>query len=537
MTERASVFEGVQVGIESTPGVAVPALTKLLSTGMTLGLKSPSKAIQPRGSKAAVGAVKLKEWSEGTVEGDVSYNDIIYLLSALFGQPVTTVPDGATNARLHTWLPSSFRPDEPITLTVEKGSFLGAERAVNVVVNGVTMTFNLEAAALSGDVFGKGVTAGIRLSRNEQQTITINAEGGTFRIGFDGHMTGEEAAANEIQTITINADGGTFTVTFDSQTTDPLAWNISAANLQTALEGLTSIGAGNILVTEADQVYTLEFTGDLAATDVDEVTCNDTLLELGGGSGTATPDTVSDGVPPSELAWNAAASVVQSALEALPSIGSGNILVTKSELVYTLEFIGDLAQQNVEQVTTDPTNLTGGAGTAAVATTVAGTAPTELACIPVSPVSVEVYVADSLEALGDPGTKLLNLDEVVFGLSDRFTRRTTLNRSESSFKSTVEKRFNFDVSIDVGKDDQSASMLDDLRSVATRWCRIDCEEVAEIEAGFPYKLHITFPFKYQDIEEGEKDDMEVSKYPMLPIHDSDFGGCVKFEVWNGLASL
>ena len=197
----------------------------------------------------------------------------------------------------------------------------------------------------------------------------------------------------------------------------------------------------------------------------------------------------------------------------------------------------------MDEVTTDATLLTGGGSTAVVATSVPGVAPTELACIPVSPVNVAVYVSDSLANLatygpaGDGSAKLLNLDEVIFGLSDRFTRRFTLDPAESSFKSSVEKAYNFEASIDVGKDDQSAAMLENLRDVDTCWCLIVCEEDALIETAFPYKMHITFPFKYIDIQEGEKDDMEVSKYPMMPIHDSGLGACVKFEVWNALTGL
>ncbi len=49
-------------------------------------------------------------------------------------------------------------------------------------------------------------------------------------------------------TITITATGGTFTVTYGGQTTSALAFNISAASLQTALEGLSTIGTGKIYV-------------------------------------------------------------------------------------------------------------------------------------------------------------------------------------------------------------------------------------------------------------------------------------------------
>lgn len=58
----------------------------------------------------------------------------------------------------------------------------------------------------------------------------------------------------EIQTLVLGAwnwtfTGGTFTLSFGGYSTAALAWNASAATIQTALQGLTSIGSSNILVT------------------------------------------------------------------------------------------------------------------------------------------------------------------------------------------------------------------------------------------------------------------------------------------------
>jgi len=59
---------------------------------------------------------------------------------------------------------------------------------------------------------------------------------------------------------------GTFTVTHNANTTSALAYDLTAAALQTALEGLASVGAGNVTVTEATDVYTITFAGTLANT-------------------------------------------------------------------------------------------------------------------------------------------------------------------------------------------------------------------------------------------------------------------------------
>ncbi len=62
---------------------------------------------------------------------------------------------------------------------------------------------------------------------DEQSTIITTIQG--------------SAETNEIQTLHNNATEGTFTITFDAQTTTALAYNASAAEIETALEALSNI--------------------------------------------------------------------------------------------------------------------------------------------------------------------------------------------------------------------------------------------------------------------------------------------------------
>lgn len=75
----------------------------------------------------------------------------------------------------------------------------------------------------------------------------------------------------------------------------------------------------------------------------------------------------------SAIAYNASAAAVQAALEALASIGAGNVSVSGAAGgPYTVTFVGALANTNVAQLTATG-SLTGGSSPAvAVATTTAG---------------------------------------------------------------------------------------------------------------------------------------------------------------------
>lgn len=61
------------------------------------------------------------------------------------------------------------------------------------------------------------------------------------------------------------------------------------------------------------------------------------------------------------IAYNASAATVEAALEALSTIGQGNVQVTGSAGgPYTVEFVGALAGQNLAAMTADASGLTGG---------------------------------------------------------------------------------------------------------------------------------------------------------------------------------
>ena len=87
---------------------------------------------------------------------------------------------------------------------------------------------------------------------------------------------------NESQTVRLTgATGGTFTLTFNGQTTEPVAYNSTAAQVQAALEGLAAIAAGDVLVTGnplPGATLTVNFRGQHAETDVAQLTWDATGL-------------------------------------------------------------------------------------------------------------------------------------------------------------------------------------------------------------------------------------------------------------------
>ncbi|MFE9461703.1 hypothetical protein [Streptomyces californicus] len=92
------------------------------------------------------------------------------------------------------------------------------------------------------------------------------------------------AVTNEVQTATVTGGptGGTFTLTYSGQTTAAIAYNATAAAVQTALENLSNVNPGDIKVTgNAGGPYTLTFGGQYLGDNVAQISATASLT---GGS-------------------------------------------------------------------------------------------------------------------------------------------------------------------------------------------------------------------------------------------------------------
>jgi hypothetical protein len=127
-------------------------------------------------------------------------------------------------------------------------------------------------------------------------TDIIEASQYLVQQSIDGGVTwtAVPAGTNAVQTVTLaNATGGTFTLTFGGQTTVPIAYNASAATVQSALMALSSIGANNVVVSLTGSVYTVTF--DDALGDAAQTLMTDSATGLTGSSPTITIATATAG--------------------------------------------------------------------------------------------------------------------------------------------------------------------------------------------------------------------------------------------------
>jgi hypothetical protein len=108
-----------------------------------------------------------------------------------------------------------------------------------------------------------------------------NASDQLYTITWNETSSTITAGVNELQLIVSNATGGTFDLTYSGQTASTLAWDISVSALQTALEALSNLVPGDVLVTGAPGAWYVEFMGTLAETNVSQMTVNNGSLTGG----------------------------------------------------------------------------------------------------------------------------------------------------------------------------------------------------------------------------------------------------------------
>jgi hypothetical protein len=172
--------------------------------------------------------------------------------------------------------------------------------------------------------------------------------GARFEIaGVDETYTVTAQNANEQQQVVADATSGNFTLTFDGQTTGNILYNADAAAVQSALEALSNVAVGDVVVTSPTaSTWVVEFRGQYLGEGVPEMTATD--VDLAGGGDTVAVTTLHPGATTWELTFTPA--LVVSDLPAdtdvitfLPQqvevkVGDGNLGWTESrEVEYLLD--------------------------------------------------------------------------------------------------------------------------------------------------------------------------------------------------------
>lgn len=422
-----------QIGLEAlgSSGVAVPATKILQALSIDLQPEGDVDTYIPEGYSVATVGVPGMEWASAKIGGKACYNALPYVFSNALGEVVPTL--GNTNDYTWAWDLYGNRPKTGRTWTVKKGVNKRAYQALYFLIQEIALEFSrkeikFDSAAIAQIIKDDGT---VQLDTCSVQTVTITG----------------------------GPTGGTFTLTFNSQTTTALAYNATASTVQTALEALSSIGTGNVLVT--------------------------------GGPGPATP--------------------------------------------YVLTFVGDLGQQALSAVTAAG-SFTGGASPAiAVAQTTVGAAPTQIATIPLVPKSLDLFVDFSWATLGT--TQMDRAFNLKFKMGDRNDPVWAMKSSASSFVSTVAQQNKTDGSLMLGADTQGMSLLPKMRSGTKVYVRLTATG-DPITGGGNYGLVLDFCMLINKVHKYAPNGKVLgATYPLELAVDPSTGKFARIAVTTTLASL
>lgn len=167
MPERQSVAQVQQIGKETTPGTAVPATKRLGSITLSPGVQAETALFKPRGTKFATVQALNQEWVEGDIEGQPTYDEVIYPLASVMGAPVTSqIMDSATptGAYQHVFSPKSDQADAPVTYTLEQGDAVQAEKMAHLLFTAFSLSVSRSEVSLGGSFFARAIQKAITMT-------------------------------------------------------------------------------------------------------------------------------------------------------------------------------------------------------------------------------------------------------------------------------------------------------------------------------------------------------------------------------------
>jgi trimeric autotransporter adhesin len=195
--------------------------------------------------------------------------------------------DAPAVAQVTTVVAANVEAGDIFKLTINGKSvqFIATDTLASTVATGLAAAVAATSIPEFGEVTATASSSTLTLTAADPGVPFIvtatatNDGGGSVSVTTD---TEGSAAANEVQTFDIpetTASGDSFFVSYGGETTAAIAVGATAATVDTALEGLTAIGAGNVTVSKATNVigtettatYTVTFNGSLAGVDVSEL--------------------------------------------------------------------------------------------------------------------------------------------------------------------------------------------------------------------------------------------------------------------------
>lgn len=322
-----------------------------------------------------------------------------------------------------------------------------------------------------------------------QPAITTPAGNGAFTLAL-----GEQSS-------------GTFTLTFNSQTTTDIAYDASANDIKSAIEALSTVGAGNVAVSGTGP-FTVTFQGILYRTPLALTGDFSSLENPGNASVTGTAGSTSrrwsmnlSGVAASTFD----SFTVEKGQAAGLCVRVAGVRVDELEMTFVPDKSIDIKAKAFGQEMADGVTITA--------------SPTNIAYKPLSPRNVGVYLATSEAGLVS-GAKIQPL-ELKWKIGNRHTPFFTLDPDEVSYRDIAERGIMLTGQFTVEHNSAADAYMTALRAGTVYYLRVEVTGET-IETGYPYRFVLTTPVQFRKNARNPKSDVHCSVLDFQSVYDGSF---------------
>lgn len=364
MPVSSTLNQVVQLGVETVAGQSPAGGSNRLLRHLTYNI-DPDFAYQMyRGSGRRFNSVQtLKtEMAKFKIGGPISYTEIAYPVSGLFGQPVVTTPANGVNARQLAWNPKLSGAQGGVTYQGQNGDSVRTRQFNYMQQTGLELSFkrNGDSVISGGDGFAQQTQPNATFTATPTSQLQLPAPPINWNVYLDFASanigTTQVGQCVEAQ---FKTSGWSAPIFFLNRANSSYGAIVDTPPASTALLRLIPDSVVDTwwLAARANATAYVRF--DAVGNPVDnQYTLN------GSASYTAGSFTLSyKGATTAAIAFNAAGSAIQSALQALPGVGTNATVLPSATLfntatTFTITFAGPLA--NDPSPLTANFSLTGG---------------------------------------------------------------------------------------------------------------------------------------------------------------------------------
>jgi len=355
--ERASVNQSLQLGIETTPGTAVPANKRVDCYMFSFTIKPSLKSMAGTGRKFPVVQQINSEYTDGTYSGSMDFNGLLYPLAGVYGVQTAAAHGSSTVAKDWVFDAVLSGAKQPQTLSIEQGeSATRAQKFAYGLFTKLDYKITHQDASVSGNIIGQLVSDGITMTASPTAVALQPMTGQQTNIYLD--PTSANLGMTQLTKF--------ISVEFDYDNLYGPFWPLNRSQSSFASHVDLKPNCYVKIMAEADATgmallnnMRVGSTQYLRVNVTGPVVDNNQTVNLGAPSaGTFT--LTYKGQTTSGLAFNATSATVQTAFTGLSTVGAGNATVTGSAGgPYIITFAGTLALDTTA-ITGSGASLTGG---------------------------------------------------------------------------------------------------------------------------------------------------------------------------------